>query len=309
MRKTAATLTLISVLLLTAIAGMFFVNLAWANPYIRRSKIEKVIPLPEGTKLPVVTIFNPQSTTSYASKDISLNFSVTTEKSNNISLSVYELYYIASWQNGRTGQRDRTAIDMKSAYVTNNYSYTSYAVSINLTNVPEGPRWVQVYAISGAIAYGTGHQVSGWHYITYYAAYEETLSSSTVEFTIDTTPPRILSLLLENKTYDTSNVPFTLTTNETVSQVLYSLDGQANTTVAGNTSLTNLHNGKHNVTVYAADNAGNIGRSETIDFTVKVPDPVPTVPIAVAFLIAIVAVGAGLLVYFQKQHAKSGELT
>src|SRR4030042_1310531 len=211
MRKTAATFTLISVLLITALAGIFFVNLAWANPWFNplyhHSKIEEVIPLPEGTKLPVVTIFNPQNSKAYASKDILLNFSVTTEKSNNISLSVYELYYIASWQNGRIGQRDRTAIDMKSVYVTNNYAYASYTVSINLTNVPEGPRWLQVYARSGAIAYETGLRVSGLHYTTYYAAYEETLSSSKVELTIDTTSPKILSLSLENKTYDTSNVP------------------------------------------------------------------------------------------------------
>lgn len=304
MKKKAAALAFLSVFLLTALAGVFFVNLASANPYASplysHSIIEKVIPLPESTKLPVVSIFSPQNSTYYASKDILLNFSATTEKSNNISLSVYELYYVASWQNGRIGQRDRTAIDMKSVYVTYNSDYSSYTVSVNLTNVPEGPRWLQVYARSGSIAYTTGYQTRGLHHTTYYAAYEETLSSSKVEFIIDTTAPKILSLSLENKTYDTSNVPFILTTNEPISKVSYSLDGQANTTVAGDTALTNLHNGKHTVTVYATDPAGNIGASETVYFSVEVPQPV-TVQFAIVPAATIALAGVGLFVYIKKR--------
>jgi hypothetical protein len=308
MKKTAANLLLASELLIIALAGVSSVNLVSANPFASplysHSIIEKVIPLPEGTKLPVVTIFSPQNSTSYASKDILLNFSVTSEKSNNISLSVYELYYVASWQNGRTGQIGRKTIDMKSVYVTYNSDYSFYYVSVNLTNVPEGPRWLQVYARSGAIAYKTGYQTRDLHHTTYYAAYEETLSSSKVEFTIDTTPPRILSLSLENKTYDTSNVPFTLTTNEPISQVSYSLDGQANTTVAGETALTNLYDGKHSLTVYATDPAGNIGVSKTVYFNVEAPNPFPPLPIIVVSVVAVFIFNAALLVYLKKRNHK-----
>lgn len=88
------------------------------------------------------------------------------------------------------------------------------------------------------------------------------------------------------------------TVDEPVSQVAYSLDGQTNMTVVGNTALANLTYGKHNVTVYAWDAAGNIGASKTIDFTVAEPFPstlvfVTSVGIAVAVI--------GLVVYFKKR--------
>jgi hypothetical protein len=81
----------------------------------------------------------------------------------------------------------------------------------------------------------------------------------TVTFNIDFTPPHISILSPENKAYNTSDVPLDLTVNETASQITYSLDGQENVTAAGNMTLTQLSNGAHNVTVYAADEAGNMG--------------------------------------------------
>jgi hypothetical protein len=79
----------------------------------------------------------------------------------------------------------------------------------------------------------------------------------------------------------------------------YSLDGQDNVTIAGNTTLSGLPNGNHNVTVYATDKAGNVA-SETISFSVEAPFPV--VPVAAASVATIAVVGAGLLVYFKKRR-------
>jgi hypothetical protein len=72
-------------------------------------------------------------------------------------------------------------------------------------------------------------------------------------------------------------------------------------TVAGNTTLADLSMGEHNVTVYAWDTAGNMGASETVTFTVAVPAPFPTVPVAAASVAVVAAVIAGLLVYFKKR--------
>jgi hypothetical protein len=66
-------------------------------------------------------------------------------------------------------------------------------------------------------------------------------------------------------------------------------------------TLAGLPNGEHNLTIYATDTAGNIGSSETMYFTVDVPEPFPTVPVATASVVAAVVVGAGLLVYFKKR--------
>ncbi len=53
----------------------------------------------------------------------------------------------------------------------------------------------------------------------------------------------------------------------------YNLDGQANTTITGNTTLTGLLDGSHYVVVYANDTAGNMGASNTVYFTVDSTPP------------------------------------
>jgi hypothetical protein len=296
-KETLLTVAFISVLLF-AVAGTF-VSLGQANPYIRDWKMEGEIPPPDGTKPPIVSIFSPANHTSYPSNNFLLNFNVTIENSNDISLSLSELYYIASWQ------KDRTDVDLTALFVKNNYTWPS-TFSINMTDVLEGPRWLEVYAVATGFAYETRREVKGIFHTTYYVGYKIT-SSSLVEFTIDTTAPSILSLSVENKTYDTSDVQLTLTVNEQISQVTYSLDGQANVTVAGNTTLTGLSGGTHNVKVYATDNAGNTGASKTTTFSVTVPEPFPTELVAVAGA-SVGFVSVSLVVFkvaFKKRMEKS----
>ena len=89
----------------------------------------------------------------------------------------------------------------------------------------------------------------------------------------------------------------------------YSLDDKENITVTGNFTLTDLPNGLHNVTVYANDTLGKMGVSETLNFTIVVPEqepePFPAVSVAaVSAAVATVVVVGGLLVYFQKRKSK-----
>jgi TolA-binding protein len=74
--------------------------------------------------------------------------------------------------------------------------------------------------------------------------------------------------------------------------------GHEKENIAGNTTLTNLPYGEHNVTVYATDKAGNTGTSETIYFSVEEPFPT-TMVITLAASMAVL--GAGLAVYFKKR--------
>jgi hypothetical protein len=85
-----------------------------------------------------------------------------------------------------------------------------------------------------------------------------------------------------------------------ISWVSYSLDGEQNVSLIGNSTIENMTNGFHSVIVYANDTFGNIGASQTINFTVAVPEPLPVVPVVVATIIAFVVAIAGLLVYFKK---------
>jgi hypothetical protein len=116
-------------------------------------------------------------------------------------------------------------------------------------------------------------------------------------------PPVILTYSPTNKANDTPDAPLNFTVNEPVSQITYSLDGQENVTVAQNFTLTGLSSGDYNVTFYATDNAGNIGASETIAFTIAEPqhEPFPTTLI-VASVVTVAGIGVALIVYFKKRN-------
>jgi hypothetical protein len=114
------------------------------------------------------------------------------------------------------------------------------------------------------------------------------------------TPPEIKIVSPENQTYNGSSVSLVFTVNKPVNWTGYSLDGEANVTITGNTTLSELANGLHNITVYARDEFENTGASETISFSVEVPFPT-TLVAAAASAVTIAAVSVALLVYFRKR--------
>jgi hypothetical protein len=118
-----------------------------------------------------------------------------------------------------------------------------------------------------------------------------------------TVPPIVDVVLPEKQTYNSTNVSLVFTVNKPVNWTGYSLDGQDNVTVTGNTTLSGISNGLHNVTVYARDEFENTGASETISFSVDVPFPV--VPVAAASVAVVAVVIAGLLVYFKKRRREA----
>ena len=121
---------------------------------------------------------------------------------------------------------------------------------------------------------------------------------------LDTKPPTVSIFSPENITYAVNNVSITLNVSEPPSWIGYSLDGQANVTIAEPTTLTELSDGKHSLTVYANDTAGNTGASETIYFTIAQESDFPNLPMEYEIIVVAataVAIGAAaLLVYFRK---------
>ena len=132
----------------------------------------------------------------------------------------------------------------------------------------------------------------GSHNITVFAQYTINneiahLDNNTIYFTVSDTippdeliPPTISNLSIENKTYNTTQIPFSFNIDKTASLISYCLDGQTNRTIAFfydvnqwgnqvNTTITGLSEGSHNLEVYAANPAGKMGNSETIYFTVN----------------------------------------
>lgn len=114
----------------------------------------------------------------------------------------------------------------------------------------------------------------------------------------DGTPPEITLISPENKTYHKTSIPLEFSVNEPVSWMRYNLDNENFTEISGNTTLTGLSFGSHNLTVYATDDAGNMGVCQTIHF--KVEEPFPTT-LVIAFVTSVAVIGVGLLVYFKKR--------
>jgi hypothetical protein len=130
----------------------------------------------------------------------------------------------------------------------------------------------------------------------------------------DSTPPTISILSpTENGSFQVTNptsfaVPLNFTVDES-SQLSLSLDGQLNTTINGNLTLTGLLAGLHNVTLYACDSAGNVGASETVNFSITAtmepqqePDSSLVLPLA-ASAASVAVVASGVLVYLRKHKS------
>jgi len=278
-------------LLFSEVAATQFVSLGRANPYIRDWVEEGEVAPPNGTLPPTILLLSPENDTAYASNNVLLAFNVSIPESNNVSLSISEIYYRASWE-----QLRNTYVNLEALRVANNYTLPTDFM-VNLTGVPEGPRWLEVYAIAKGFSHETRQEIKGIFFTQYYVSYK-IIGSSFVNFTIDNTPPNISSLSVEDKTYYASNVQLNVIVNEPVSEVIYSLDGQKNVAVTGNTTLTDLSKGEHDVTVCAIDSAGNKGNPETVHFSIEVPEPFPTALVVASVVLAAIIV-VGLLVYFR----------
>jgi parallel beta-helix repeat protein len=144
-------------------------------------------------------------------------------------------------------------------------------------------------------------------------------SSDAIYFTVDKTPPRVLILSPENKTYDTNSIALNFTVDESVSWMGYRLGGQAAVEIFGNTTLAGLAYGARNITVIAKDSVGNTGTSETVHFTLvqkggngTEPEPFPSTWIIAGAAAAGAASAAAILLYYftkRRKHTRKTEKT
>jgi hypothetical protein len=278
--KRAIALFLILTLLILAVVGMQSTELVMAES-------------DAFAEPPLITILSPENKTQ-ATTNITLFFNVRIGNVTDLRINSSELlsmmnvnavYYLGDWQQNRTyvDWENNTYADFKRIAVQ------TLTFSCDLTGIPEGNHIILVHATE---------EVPNPDLLFLPIEYT---SFAFVNFTIDTTPPSVLILSPEASTYDTPDVPLNFTVNESVSQVTYSLDGQKNVTVSGNMTLTELSDGAHNITVYAWDDAGNIGASETVHFSIKQPEAFPTLLI-VAIVVIVAVVCVLLLIYFRRRR-------
>ena len=165
---------------------------------------------------------------------------------------------------------------------TANVTYGERDIPLSFT-VAEPVSW-SGYSLDGAANQTAGGNVTllgvtdGPHTIVVYA--NDTAgnmgNSTAVQFAVDASPPTITVLSPENRTYSTTNVSLSFTLDEAASWMGYSLDGAANVTLSGNTTLTSLSITPHSIIVYANDTLDNMGHSDPVLFTIDTGLPTVT---------------------------------
>jgi N-acetylneuraminic acid mutarotase len=115
--------------------------------------------------------------------------------------------------------------------------------------------------------------------------------------------PEVVVVSPEKRVYNSSSLSLIFTVDRSALWFGYDLDGQETVAIEGNTTITALANGVHNVTVSAKDEFGNVGASETVYFTITEPEPepFPTLFVVTVSVSAIALVGASLIIYFKKR--------
>lgn len=173
--------------------------------------------------------------------------------------------------------------------------------SLKLPELSEGSHSITVNLEAGGFV--SGQNSRSYTNIVYF-----TVASSTQK--LESTPPNISDLSVENKTYLVSDIPLNFTVHEKISRFTYSLDGKDNVTIAGNTTLTGLSVRTHNLTVYAWDAAGNLGSSQAVNFAIinqtltppesyQASEPYMTMPI---IIISVLTVGSLLGIITLKKN-------
>ncbi len=295
MSKKAIALTLVLSLLASMLIGAML-TLNGVGTIAQAEQTSSNNTIVEGNTNATVTIQSPRNET-YNKNNVTLAFTIESYvvPMENFSGGPYDLflrhgcvldYSTANLVNTIMSSQVYSLPDNVSTTLTG--SANLYVGNATLTDLSQGEHnvtvWIRpdVFMLSYSYPYG-------WAVFT------------TVSFNIDSISPNISVLSPETKVYNASNVPLDFTVNKTVSQITYSLDGHQNITTSGNLTLHGLFNGAHNVTVYATDEAGSVGSSQTISFTVAKPEPFPVVPVAVAGATVAAVVCAGLIVYIRKR--------
>lgn len=285
-KKSFIAVVTILFLVSSVLAEMQVAEVVEANPYVDEYVFNDILP-PTGTQPPKVTIHSPQNS-SLHQRNITLNFDVNIPNlGDNKSINYVEkVYYVASWASNETT-------------VTEKFFVNRTSFSIDLNNMPEGNLSIIVYAV-GLGAYRTGIFYSGYTATIYVDRFRMT-GFSTVNFAKDSLSPVISIVSPQNSTYTTSAVRLDFVVSESVSKLLYCLDGKENQTLAGNLTFTGLAKGVHNVTLYATDLAGNAMASETLYFTIVEPFPTALLMASVSIVVIVVI---GLFAYFKKYNKK-----
>jgi hypothetical protein len=237
MRSLLTTLPIVLLLL----ASAFLLGSSNANPVWHWYTVES--PVETAIQFTYPTVNN----TLYSLNKLNVAFdaNITTA---GFDVYITQVYYSTSWRNGNV-----TIYQLNSDLDPH---ISEYSGNLTLTEIPQGNQSVSVTVL------GYGWYSGGLDRYLFHPK-----NTATLNFTVDTVAPTV-TLQQLNATYMHSDIPINITANEPISAAAYCLDGEENVTITPNWTLSALATGPHNVTIYAWDAAGNVGKSETVFFTV-----------------------------------------
>jgi hypothetical protein len=281
--KRAFAVSLILVLLVSALVGMLFVNSTAAN----------FSAPPQAMNL---TVQSPESKV-YTQNSIPVEFTVSNFTIPSCNLNDF-FWHLRDY--GFTFILDSQTVNLRVTYFISEEKadHRTYVCSAQLLDLPEGNHvlTIVVQAETGAVTRG------------YYTV------KKSVTFTVNAAAPRVSILSLKPaETYNSSVLPLDFTVSEPTASLSYSLDGRASVAVAGNTTLSGLSSGTHTIVVQAEDLAGSVGSSSPVTFTVETQgpgqpggsQPAPSSTTLVAIAIASAAIIAfGLVAYFLRRKKR-----
>lgn len=273
-------------LLLLSIVGAIFVSFGQANPWLGVDWVS-----PQGdTKPPSLIITSPQENRVFNSNNITIGVYARVGYSDTATyMRLMKICYKIDWE-----QKETYIYNNEGIYIPiDENAIAEFSYDIKLTGIPEGKHHVTIYAIEWGA------------YINNLFVHMFSINgSSSFYFTVDVSPS-ISVLSLTNKTYGISDIPLEFTIDGSYSSISYSLDGQNKVNIDGNTTLTGLPDGPHSIIVYATDEAGNMGVSETVFLEVDTPELFPVSLVVFASVASIIIITTSILVYFKKRKRKS----
>jgi hypothetical protein len=128
-------------------------------------------------------------------------------------------------------------------------------------------------------------------------------------------PPTPIPLIIspQNTNYTTGNIaqftlPLNFAFNATASWIGYSLDNQTRITINGNDTLSQLSIGSHNITLFASGIFGNMGISNTTNFTIAkqvVPNSgFQPIPLALPIVVFVVVLVVGVILHKRRKKVR-----
>jgi parallel beta-helix repeat protein len=122
-------------------------------------------------------------------------------------------------------------------------------------------------------------------------------------------PPKVSVVSPLNETYSETNISLSFAINKPFNWEGYSLDGESNVTINGNSTIPNISYGSHSITIYANNTFGIMGASETIDFTVAKSEPFTCMIVSMVSIIVIAVVtGLAIALLYHRRHRKTAKL-